>query len=131
MKPLEKDELYQNLNGFLKMKGVELKDGSYAQTIHQACTLLSDAINLSQQGIARARKGVNEKLDQMRQVIHEKTAPKPPPRPAPAEPARSPVPEAAPAASSGEGSTPAAKPRSAPRPKRKSSAAKPRAKGPK
>jgi hypothetical protein len=39
--------------------------------------LLADAINLSQVGLSRAKVQVDRKLDQMRQVIHEKTAPRP------------------------------------------------------
>jgi hypothetical protein len=74
MKALEKDELYQNLQTFLKAKGVELNEGSYAQKIQKSCWLLSDAINSSQQGLARAKTEIDKKLDQLRQVIHEKTA---------------------------------------------------------
>ena len=75
MKTLEKDELYENLQGFLKNKGVELKAGSYADKIQKGCDLLSEAINTSQKGLARAKVGIDKKLDQLRQVIHEKTAP--------------------------------------------------------
>ena len=78
MKPLDKNELYQHLNGFLKTKGIELKEGSYAQGIQKSCHLLADAINLGQKGLGRAKQEVDKKLEQMRQVIHEKTAPKPP-----------------------------------------------------
>jgi hypothetical protein len=74
MKALQKDELYQNLQGFLKTKGVELSDGSYANKIQKSCGLLSEAINTSQQGLARAKVEIDKKLDQLRQVIHEKTA---------------------------------------------------------
>ena len=74
MKPLEKDELYQNLQGFLKNKGVELNPGSYSQKIQKSCELLSDAINAGQHGLARAKVEIDKKLDQLRQVIHEKTA---------------------------------------------------------
>ena len=31
MKPIEKSELYQHVNQFLKAKGVEIKDGTYAR----------------------------------------------------------------------------------------------------
>jgi hypothetical protein len=75
MKTLDKDELYQNLQGFLKTKGIELKEGSYAQGIQKSCTLLAEAINASQKGLSKAKVGIDKKLDQMRQVIHEKTAP--------------------------------------------------------
>ena len=76
MKPLNQDELYENLRDFLKGKGIELQEGSYARGIQKSCSLLSDAINLSQQGLDRAKTGIDKKLDQMRQVIHEKTTPK-------------------------------------------------------
>ena len=75
MKPLEKDELYQHIHGFLKNRGVELKEGGYSQTIQKSCSLLSDAINVGQEGLTRAKVEVDKKLDQLRQVIHEKTAP--------------------------------------------------------
>src|SRR5438046_1354846 len=80
MNPIDKDEIFQNLSGFLKAKGIELKEGSYAHGIQKGCTLLTEAINLSQKGLKRAKAGVDKKLDQMRQVIHEKTAGKPPVR---------------------------------------------------
>jgi hypothetical protein len=76
MKPLEKDELYQHLSGFLKSRGVELKEGSYARTIQKSCALLGEAINLGHKGFDRAKVEIDKKLDQMRQVIHEKTAPR-------------------------------------------------------
>jgi hypothetical protein len=76
MKPLEKDELFQHLHGFLKNKGVELKEGGYSQTIQKSCSLLSDAINAGQDGLSRAKVEVDKRLDQLRQVIHEKTAPR-------------------------------------------------------
>lgn len=79
MKPIEKDELYQNLNSFLKTRGIELTDGSYANGIQKTCSLLADAINMGQQGFERAKTEFDKRLDQVRQVIHEKTAPKPPP----------------------------------------------------
>lgn len=78
MNPIRKDELYENISQFLKNKGIELKEGSYTQGIHAGCSLLADAINLSQTGLERAKNGIEKKLDQVRQVIHEKTAPKPP-----------------------------------------------------
>src|SRR5882724_3366328 len=78
MKPIQKDELYKHLSQFLKNKGVELKEGSYTKGIHAGCSLLADAINLSQTGLERAKAGLDKKLDQVRQVIHEKTSPKKP-----------------------------------------------------
>jgi len=78
MKPIQKDELYENLSQFLKAKGIELKEGSYSKGIHAGCSFLADAINLSQAGIGRAKAGIDKGFEQVRQVIHEKTAPKPP-----------------------------------------------------
>jgi hypothetical protein len=77
MNPIKRDELFEHVSGFLKSKGIELKDGSYANGIQKGCGLLVDAINLSQKGLSRAKVEIDKKLDQMRQVVHEKTAPKP------------------------------------------------------
>jgi hypothetical protein len=78
MNPIQKDELYDNISQFLKNKGIDLKEGSYTKGIHAGCSLLADAINLSQTGLERAKTGIEKKFDKVRQVIHEKTAPKPP-----------------------------------------------------
>ena len=76
MKPIEKDELYEHVSQFLKAKGIEMKDGSYPKGIQKGCSILADAINLSQKGITQAKAQIDKNLDRMRQVIHEKTAPK-------------------------------------------------------
>ena len=76
MKKIEKDELYEHLRGFLKSKGIALDSGSYTQRIHQGCNLLADAINATQTTVERAKAEVDKKLDQLRQSIHEATAPK-------------------------------------------------------
>jgi len=76
MKPINKEELYQNLSEFLKTKGVNLQDGSYSRGIHAGCSFLADAINLSQAGLKRAKTEIEKQLDQARQIIHQKTAPK-------------------------------------------------------
>ena len=76
MKPIQKDELYEHLSGFLKAKGVEMKDGSYPKAVQKGCSILADAINLSQKGITQAKAQIDKNLDRMRQVIHEKTAPR-------------------------------------------------------
>jgi hypothetical protein len=44
MNTIEKDELYDNLRQFLKDKGVELQEGSYAQTIQKSCRILADVL---------------------------------------------------------------------------------------
>src|SRR5262249_22068409 len=76
MKPIEKNELYENLRQFLKGKGVDLTEGSYSKGIHAGCSLLADAINLSQTGLELAKTELEKRVDQVRQVIHEKTAPR-------------------------------------------------------
>lgn len=87
MKTIKQDELFQSLGGFLKAKGIELKDGAYAKRIRQGCDLLTDAINGTQKTVKRTKVKVDEKLEQLRQSIHEATAPKPPPSPASPKPA--------------------------------------------
>src|SRR6266498_3276214 len=79
MKTIKKDELFESLGDFLKLKGVELKDGAYAKRIRQGCDLLTDAINGTQKTVKHAKVEVDKKLDQLRQTIHEATAPKPSP----------------------------------------------------
>ena len=88
MKQIEKDELYENLKAFLKTKGIELQEGTYAHRMQRSCGLLADAVNLSQQAFETARNRMDQTLDHMRQVIHERTAPKPAPKQAQAEPDR-------------------------------------------
>ncbi|MBK9139656.1 MAG: hypothetical protein IPM17_12980 [Verrucomicrobia bacterium] len=78
MKEIKSDELFANLTTFLKDKGIELTEGSYSQRIRQGCDLLADAVNLTQAGLARAKAEIDEKLEHMRRIIHEKTAPKTP-----------------------------------------------------
>jgi len=76
MKKIDDKELFHNLSEFLKGKGVELHEGPYAKSIQKGCEILADTVNLSQQAMERAREQMDKHLDQMRQVIHERTAPK-------------------------------------------------------
>ena len=64
------------MSGFLHGKGIELKPGSYTKSIQNSCSILTDAINLGQHGLHRARTKLDTTLDRVRQVVHEKTAPK-------------------------------------------------------
>jgi hypothetical protein len=75
MKTIKKNELYESLGGFLKSKGIELKNGVYSHRINRACDLLTDAINETNRTMKRAKVKVDEKLDQLRQSIHQATAP--------------------------------------------------------
>ena len=79
MQTIKKDELFRNLGGFLKSKGIELNDGSYTTRIQQGCNLLADAINATQKTVKKTKVKVDSALEQLRQTIHESTAPSPPP----------------------------------------------------
>ena len=87
MKPIEQNEMYEHLSQFLKSKGIDMKEGTYTRRIQKGCSLLTDAVNLTQQGMTRAKTEIDKRLEQMRQVIHEKTAPKQPQRHGKAGPA--------------------------------------------
>lgn len=76
MKQIDKDELFDNLHSFLKSRGVELREGSYQNGVKNACSLLADAVNLGQQGLERAKTEMDKRLEQMRQYVHEQTAPR-------------------------------------------------------
>jgi hypothetical protein len=78
MKEINKEEMFSNLKGFLKSKGIELQEGSYSHGIRKGCDMLTDTVNLSQRAFEHARDAMDKGLDQVRQTIHEKTAPKPP-----------------------------------------------------
>ncbi|MCZ7639261.1 MAG: hypothetical protein M5U12_26375 [Verrucomicrobia bacterium] len=92
MKTIGQDEFYQHVTDFLKARGIELTDGAYTRHIRRACGLLSDALNAAQRTVKRARQEVDQKLAQLRQSIHEATAPEPPPaKPPPLTPEPPPV----------------------------------------
>jgi len=80
MKTIKKDELFSNLGNFLKSKGIELNEGSYTARIKQGCNLLADTINATQKTVRKTKVKVDHALDQLRQTIHENTAPPPPPQ---------------------------------------------------
>lgn len=77
MRPIQKDELYEHMSQFLKAKGIEMKDGTYPRSVKAGCSLLADAINLSQKSITLAKAEIDKNVERVRQVIHESTAPKP------------------------------------------------------
>jgi hypothetical protein len=80
MKTIKQDELFRNLGDFLKSKGIELNDGSYTARIQRGCNLLADAINATQKTVKQTKDQVDLALDQLRQTIHQRTAPKPSPQ---------------------------------------------------
>src|SRR5215831_18025781 len=76
MNKIDKDELFRHFSDFLKARGVQLQEGLYTKGVQKGCELLADSVNLSQEAWERARAEMERQLDQKRQVIHEKTAPK-------------------------------------------------------
>ncbi len=80
MQTIKKDELFRNLGDFLKSKGIELNEGSYTTRIQKGCNLLADVINATQKTVKQTKDQMDQALDQLRQTIHQRTAPKPPPQ---------------------------------------------------
>ena len=76
MSDIKKEEMFGNLKNFLKSKGIEVQEGSYAEGIRKGCEILTDTVNMSQRAFDRAKVAVDKGLDQVRQTVHEKTAPK-------------------------------------------------------
>src|SRR5215831_19491103 len=83
MKKIGKEELFGNLKSFLKSKGIELQDGSYTKRLRQGCGFLTESINRSQATFGRAKAAMDKGLDNLRQTIHEQTAPRTPSASAP------------------------------------------------
>ena len=76
MNEINKEEMFGNLKNFLKSKGIELQEGSYSEGIRKSCDMLADTVNLSQRGFEHAKNAMGKGLDQLRQTIHERTAPR-------------------------------------------------------
>ena len=82
MSDIKKEEMFGNLKNFLKSKGIEIQEGSYANGIRRGCDILTDTVNMSQRAFDRAKVAVDEGLDKARQTVHEYTAPKTEKKPA-------------------------------------------------
>jgi hypothetical protein len=76
MSDIKKEEMFGNLKNFLKSKGIDIQEGSYANGIRRGCDILTDTVNMSQRALDRAKVAVDEGLDKARQTVHEYTAPK-------------------------------------------------------
>jgi len=76
MSEIKKEEMFGNLKSFLKSKGIDIQEGSYANGIRRGCDILTDTVNMSQRAFDRAKVAVDEGLDKARQTVHEYTAPK-------------------------------------------------------
>jgi hypothetical protein len=76
MSDIKKEEMFGNLKNFLKSKGIDIQEGSYANGIRRGCDILTDTVNMSQRALDRAKVAVDQGLDKARQTVHEYTAPK-------------------------------------------------------
>ncbi len=76
MSNIKKEEMFGNLKSFLKSKGIDVQEGSYANGIRRGCDILTDTVNMSQRALDRAKVAVDQGLDKARQTVHEYTAPK-------------------------------------------------------
>lgn len=76
MTDIKKEEMFGNLKNFLKTKGIDIQDGSYADGIRKGCEILTDTVNMSQRAFERTKVVVDKGLDKARQAVHEYTAPK-------------------------------------------------------
>ncbi len=76
MSAIKQEELFQHLSGFLRSRGIELQEGAYTRRIQQGCRIVTEAANLSQRAMQKTKAEVDKRLEQVRQVIHEKTAPR-------------------------------------------------------
>lgn len=76
MSEIKKEEMFGNLKSFLKSKGIEIQEGSYASGIRRGCDILTDTVNMSQRAFERTKTVVGQGLNQARQTVHEYTAPK-------------------------------------------------------
>ena len=106
--------MFGSLKSFLKSKGIEVQEGSYAEGIRKGCDILTDTVNLSQRAFDRARGAVEKGVDQVRQTVHERTAPKAkaaaaPPKKAAADPGQTKSKAGASKATSAKAKTTAAK----------------------
>jgi hypothetical protein len=76
MSDIKKEEMFGNLKSFLKSRGIDIQEGSYANGIRKGCDILTDTVNMSQRAFDRAKDAMDKGLDQARQTVHEYTAPK-------------------------------------------------------
>ena len=76
MTDIKKEEMFGNLKNFLKSKGIEGQEGSYADGIRKGCEILTDTVNMSQRALERTKSAVDEGLEKARQTVHEYSAPK-------------------------------------------------------
>ena len=88
MKTISEKDLFDNVNGFLKQRGVELGEGIYTQRVQTCCRLLAEVVNTTQKTVSQAKNKVGATLDEILRKIHAKTAPAGAPKPKAARPRR-------------------------------------------
>jgi len=76
MTDIKKEEIFGNLKNFLKSRGIDIQEGSYADGIRKGCEILTDTVNMSQRAFERTKVVVDQGFDKARQAVHEYTAPK-------------------------------------------------------
>ncbi len=77
MKKLKQNDLFKHIDQFLKDKGIEIREAApLGSRLRTGCQILTDTINNAQSTLGKAKDNMDEHLDKMRSIIHEKTAPK-------------------------------------------------------
>jgi hypothetical protein len=77
MKKLRQNDLFKHIDQFLKDQGIEIREAApLGSRLKTGCQLLTDTINNAQSTLGKARDHMDDHLDKMRNIIHEKTAPK-------------------------------------------------------
>jgi hypothetical protein len=77
MKKLRQNDLFNHIDQFLKDKGIEIREAApLGSRLKTGCQLLTETINNAQGALGKARDHMDDHLDKMRNIIHEKTAPK-------------------------------------------------------
>ena len=77
MKKLRQNDLFNHIDQFLKDKGIEIREAApLGSRLKTGCQLLTETINHAQGTLGKARDHMDDRLDKMRNIIHEKTAPK-------------------------------------------------------
>jgi ElaB/YqjD/DUF883 family membrane-anchored ribosome-binding protein len=76
MKKIKGDDLFGQLNAFLKGQGIDFSQSkSLASKIKKSCQSLSRSINKAGEALHHAKEKVEDKLSEVRDSIHQKTAP--------------------------------------------------------
>ena len=84
MKKLRQNDLFKHIDKFLKDQGIEIREAApLGSRLKTSCQILTDTINHAQGTLGKARDHMDDHLDKMRNIIHEKTAPRKPSATAP------------------------------------------------